>query len=98
WEFYLSFEEVNEGVWIRNWRSGDAYCPVGASRVKKIKDLFAQRKIPRHLRSAWPIVGIDDKIIFAKGFPVSADRSVKAARKRNLKVVIEERNLDSETG
>jgi len=98
WEFYLSFEEIEEGVWIRNWRAGDAYCPVGASRVKKIKELFAQRKIPRHLRSAWPIVGIDDKIIFAKGFPVSADRSVKAACKPNLKVVVEERNLDSETG
>jgi tRNA(Ile)-lysidine synthase len=97
WEFYLSLEEVEAGVWIRNWRAGDAYFPVGASGVKKVKELFAQRKIPRHLRSTWPVVGIDDRIIFAKGFPVSADRSVKAACKRNLKVVIEERNLESET-
>ena len=97
WEFYLSFEEAMRGVWIRNWRSGDAYHPVGASRVKKIKELFAQKRIPRHLRSAWPVFGIDDKIIFAKGFPVSADRSVKADCKRNLKVVVEERKLNSET-
>jgi tRNA(Ile)-lysidine synthase len=97
WEFYLSSEEAKAGVWIRNWRAGDAYCPLGASRVKKIKELFSQKKIPLRLRSAWPVVGIDDKIIFAKGFPVSADRSVKEGCKRNLKVVIEERNLESET-
>jgi len=98
WEFYLSSEEAEAGLWIRNWRAGDAYCPVGASGVKKLKELFSQRKIPRHLRSAWPVLGIDDKIIFAKGFPVSADRTVKEACKRNLKVVVEERNLESETG
>jgi tRNA(Ile)-lysidine synthase len=98
WEFYLSPEEAESGVWIRNWRAGDAYHPVGASRVKKIKELFSQKKIPRHLRSAWPVVTIDDKIIFVKGFPVCADRSVKEACERNLKVVVEERNLESETG
>lgn len=98
WEFYLSPEEAESGVWIRNWRAGDAYHPVGASRVKKIKELFSQKKIPRHLRSAWPVVSIDDKIIFVKGFPVCADRSVKEACGQNLKVVIEERNLESETG
>jgi len=98
WRFYLSTEEAKSGVWVRNWRGGDAYRPLGASRIKKVKELFSQKKIPLHLRSAWPVVGIDDKIIFAKGFPVSADRSVKEASKRNLKVVIEERNLESETG
>ena len=98
WEFYLSADEVQSGLWIRNWQAGDAYRPVGTSRVKKIKELFAQKKIPRHLRSAWPVVVIDDKIIFVKGFPVSADRGVKEANRTHLKVVIEERKFDSETG
>jgi len=98
WEFYLSAEEVQSGLWIRNWQAGDAYRPVGTSRVKKIKELFVQKKIPRHLRSAWPVVVIEDKIIFVKGFPVSADRGVKEANRTHRKVVIEERKFDSETG
>ncbi len=97
WEFYVSADEVRSGIWIRNWQAGDAYRPVGKSRTKKIKELFSQKKIPRHLRSAWPVIGIDDKIIFVKGFPVSADRSVREASPSDLKVIIEERNL-SETG
>ena len=97
WEFHLSHEEVNSGVWIRNWKPGDAYCPVGFSGEKKIKELFAQKKISRSVRSAWPVVTIDDKIIFAKGFPVSADKRFKESSDRNHKVVIEERKLEGET-
>jgi len=94
---YLSPQEVRSGISIRNWRAGDAYRPVGASGSKKIKELFAKKKIPRHLRTAWPVACIDDKIIFVKGFPVSADRGVREANSLNLKVVIEERKPNIET-
>ena len=94
WKFNLNQEEVNSGVWIRNWKPGDAYCPVGFSGKKKIKELFAQKKVSRSLRSAWPVVTIDDKIIFAKGFPVSADKRFKESSERNQKVIIEERKFE----
>jgi tRNA(Ile)-lysidine synthase len=98
WEFYVSPEELNSGLWIRNWKSGDTYFPSGASSEKKIKELFLLRRIVRSLRGVWPVITLNDKIIFAKGFPVSADRISEVSSLRNKKIVVEERKSVRKAG
>ncbi len=93
WEFYVTPEEKVRGLCVRNWRPGDAYCPAGASRPKKLKELFARGRIPKSLRRAWPVVTIGDKIIFAKNFLTSADRLTNADQERTEKVIVYEREL-----
>ncbi len=99
WEFLLSPEEIRAGVWVRNWQPGDAYCPSGARSPRKLKDLFARRKIPRRLRVSWPVIVTDDKIICVRGFPVAADRTSHAISNEIMKrIIIVERNIEDEAG
>jgi tRNA(Ile)-lysidine synthase len=94
WEFYVSPEELSSGLWVRNWKNGDAYLPHGASSAKKIKELFELRKIYKNLRAVWPVFTLNERIIFAKGLPVSADRIYGDSSWRNKKIIVEESTLE----
>jgi tRNA(Ile)-lysidine synthase len=94
WEFYVSPEELSSGLWVRNWKNGDAYLPHGASSAKKIKELFLLRKIYKNLRAVWPVFTLNERIIFAKGLPVSADRISGDSSWRNKKIIVEESTLE----
>lgn len=43
-------------MYVRYRQSGDKIYPIGMSGSKKLQDVFVDAKIPRHLRSRWPIV------------------------------------------
>jgi tRNA(Ile)-lysidine synthase len=54
---------------LRNWRPGDSFCPLGVRRVRKLKELFRERKIPEARRKGWPVLICDGQIVWARGFP-----------------------------
>ena len=41
---------------LRNWRAGDGFCPAGSRGVRKLKELFRERKIPEVQRKSWPVL------------------------------------------
>ncbi len=90
WELYLSEEEIQAGLQIRNWRPGDRYLPLGTSSPKKLKELFAQKKISRDLRSSWPIITLAKKILFAKDFPISVEMLERRKSRLYHPVIVEE--------
>ncbi len=94
WVLLLTAEEMASGLRVRNWRFGDCYRPIGFLRVRKAKELFLLRKIPRRLRKIWPVVTLSDKIIFMKDFPVDADMLRREHSETMTQVVIEERNIE----
>lgn len=54
---------------LRNWRAGDRFQPLGSRKVRKLKELMGQRKVPVSQRSLWPVLESGEEIVWARGFP-----------------------------
>ncbi|MCI0525510.1 MAG: tRNA lysidine(34) synthetase TilS [Acidobacteria bacterium] len=66
-------EELGE-LRLRTRYPGDAYVPVGAPRVVKLKTLMIRRKIPISQRDKYPIlVTAGDRIVWTPGLPVARE-------------------------
>ncbi|WP_254871134.1 tRNA lysidine(34) synthetase TilS [Bacillus sp. Marseille-Q1617] len=57
---YLHREDVTLPLFIRTRRTGDRLKIKGLQGTKKLKSLFIDEKVPRHLRDEWPVV-VDSK-------------------------------------
>jgi len=58
---------------LRAWRPGDHYRPVGKSRDQKIREMFQSARVPSWQRRSWPIVELEGKILWARGFGAAAE-------------------------
>ena len=76
---------------LRNWRAGDRYCPLGSRKVRKLKELMGQRKIPASQRRFWPVLESGEEIVWARGFPPA---SLMAASPDSKQVLIIEENSE----
>jgi tRNA(Ile)-lysidine synthase len=80
---------------VRNWRAGDSFQPAGSRNVKKVKELFQERKIPLEQREFWPVLECGNAIIWVRGFP--PDERVTASNATKSVVTIVEEALKLET-
>ena len=62
---------------VRAWRDGDRMRPAGLGGSKSLQDLFTDRKVPRALRHALPVVETDGEIVWVAG--VAVDERFAAA-------------------
>jgi tRNA(Ile)-lysidine synthase len=62
---------------VRSWREGDRMRPLGLGGSKSLQDLFTDRKVPRSLRHALPVVTSDGRIVWIAGVAVSEDFAAK---------------------
>jgi tRNA(Ile)-lysidine synthase len=69
----LDFDRVQWPLVIRNWRPGDSYRPHGSRRVRKLKRLLLESRVPRSARSSWPVLTSDGKVIWASGHAVAEE-------------------------
>ncbi|MFN8006092.1 MAG: tRNA lysidine(34) synthetase TilS [Terriglobia bacterium] len=95
WELFLTNEEMAVGLRIRNWEAGDSYFPRGSFSPKKLKELFARKKIPKGKRSSWPVVTLMGKIVFAKDLMVAAEMLDRRETDSCHRVIVEEFSLQS---
>jgi tRNA(Ile)-lysidine synthase len=58
---------------VRTWREGDRIRPLGLDGTKSLQDLFTDRKVPRSLRHALPVVTSEGKVAWIAGVAVSAE-------------------------
>jgi tRNA(Ile)-lysidine synthase len=63
---------------VRSWREGDRMRPIGLGGSKSLQDLFTDRKVPRSLRHALPVVTSDGRIVWIAGVAVSEEFAAKA--------------------
>lgn len=56
WRGLLDWEKVPRPLYLRNWRAGDSYRPVGRSGVKKLKSLFQEKQVAIWHRETWPVL------------------------------------------
>ena len=84
----LDPQELRGELVLRNWRAGDSFCPVGSQRVRKLKELFRERKIPEGQRRGWPILLCAGQIVWVRGFPPG--RGVAATEQAPRVLIVEE--------
>lgn len=90
----LDARKLAEQLVLRNWRPGDSFCPVGSRRVRKLKELFCERKVPAARRRHWPVMLCGAEIVWVRGFPPAKDAA--ATRCTEQVVVVEEEALPSQ--
>jgi len=77
----LDFDRVHWPLVLRNWRPGDSFRPHGSRRIRKLKRLLLESRVPRGMRGAWPVLTSGGKVVWASGYPVAqefaADRSTR---------------------
>lgn len=72
-EAYLSLQEETF-LFIKQWKTGDRYKPLGAPGSKKLQDVFTDRKIDSKLRQTLPIIiNSDEKILWIPGLPIAEE-------------------------
>jgi tRNA(Ile)-lysidine synthase len=64
---------LGSSVTVRAWRQGDRIRPLGLGGTKSLQDLFTDRKIPRSLRHALPVVTANERIAWIAGVAVSEE-------------------------
>ena len=47
---------LQDPLWVRDWRPGDAYCPLGKSHAKKVKELFLAQGITGERKYSLPVI------------------------------------------
>ena len=67
----LDFDKLRGSVYIRQYREGDRFRPLGLSGSKKLGDFFTDRKFPRALRREVPLLVSDDRIAWVVGQEIS---------------------------
>lgn len=69
----LDFDRIQWPLILRNWRPGDSYRPQGSHRVRKLKRLLLQSRVPQSVRGRWPVLTSEGKVIWASGYPVAEE-------------------------
>jgi tRNA(Ile)-lysidine synthase len=71
-------QKLPHRLFLRNWRAGDQFWPLGSRKLRKLKELFRQRKIPRSQRKLWPVLECGEQIVWVRGFPPAASVAASA--------------------
>jgi tRNA(Ile)-lysidine synthase len=58
---------------VRAWQPGDRIRPLGLGGTKSLQDLFTDRKVPRSLRHALPVVVSGGRVVWIAGVAVSEE-------------------------
>jgi tRNA(Ile)-lysidine synthase len=71
---------------LRNWRPGDQYRPIGRASEEKIKTMFQEARIPLWERRNWPILEMQEHIVWARGFGPAFSYAATAASRSIVRV------------
>lgn len=86
-EVWLDPLKLPGELFLRNWRGGDRFCPVGCRKAQKLKELFRQRRIPAGHRKAWPVLASGGEIVWVRGFAVAASMAASPQAGRVMMVL-----------
>jgi tRNA(Ile)-lysidine synthase len=67
-------------VTVRGWRPGDRMLPQGASVERRLKGLFRDAGVDAARRREWPIVLVDERIVWIPGVRRSSAATVRSGR------------------
>ncbi len=87
---YIAFFDAEKtgSVFLRTFREGDRFMPLGMSGRVKLKDFFISRKIPRGKRQHIPLLVSDNDIIWVVGHRIDDRFKVTGHSREVLKVTV----------
>jgi len=96
---WLDADLINGAMVVRGRMNGDRFQSLGMdNRSIKISDLFINEKIPGRARKNWPLVCIDDEIVWVPGCRSAERYQLTGTTRRCLHLILrrsrEELNLD----
>ncbi|HEV2458559.1 MAG TPA: tRNA lysidine(34) synthetase TilS [Ktedonobacterales bacterium] len=83
---YLDAEAAGGNLWVRTWRPGDRFRPLGMAHEKKLQDYFADAKVPAEMRRRVPLVTNGERIVWVAGHRVD-DRAKLTPATRTILVL-----------
>ncbi len=78
WPAYMDYDQIVAPLVMRNLRPGDYIQPFGMVGRKKLQDIFTDKKIPREVRKALPILADRMSVIWVPGVVLSERMRVKS--------------------
>jgi tRNA(Ile)-lysidine synthase len=88
---FLDGERASFPLYVRNWKKGDSFQPLGMQGNKKISDFLIDRKVPRDERKKIPFVFKDDDLIWVAGHQIHHQYRVKDQTRKVLKIELVKR-------
>lgn len=89
---HLDAEAASGELWVRTWRAGDRFQPLGLPVEKKLQDVFADAKVPRALRRRIPLVCNRAHILWVAGLRI--DHRARLTRDTSAVLVLQLEPLD----
>lgn len=86
---YLDAGLAGSELFVRTWRSGDRFRPLGMQREKKLHDFFVDARIPRGLRHQIPLVENPAHLLWVAGLRLDDRVRVTTETKRILTISME---------
>jgi len=84
---FIDLEKVQSPLMIRTQKRGDRYELLGLEgKSQKLSDFWINKKIPNRLRSRWPLVISNEKIVWIPGFAPAHFCRVQTGTKKILHV------------
>lgn len=87
---FLTNLSVDDEVIIRIRKEGDKIVPIGMKNLKKIKEIFINKKIPREKRETIPIIEKEGEIVWTLG--VVKSEIFKKEKGMGIKLIMRRKN------
>jgi tRNA(Ile)-lysidine synthase len=85
---YISGDELGDNFFIREWRNGDKFTPLGMSGSVKVSDYLNSLKVPSFEKKKKLLLTDGKDIIWIIGYRISEKFKVKPDTKRVLKLCL----------
>ena len=83
-------DALGTGPFVRTWKNGDRFQPLGMTDTKKLQDFFVDEKVPRRQRGHTPLVcAADGRIAWVVGQRIAEPFKVTGRTRRTLRLKAE---------
>ena len=74
---------------VRPRREGDVFKPLGmGGQTVKVREFFINSKIPKRAREKWPLVCLEDQVVWIPGLRIAHPFRITGKTKRLLKLTL----------
>jgi len=88
---YLDAGLGERKITMRKWQAGDRYAPLGLSgHSMKLSDFWINKGFPKRIRDDWPLILLNEKIIWIPGFQPAFGFRITDSTKRVIRLNVRE--------
>jgi tRNA(Ile)-lysidine synthase len=85
----LDRDRLRSPLVVRNWRPGDAMCPLGHQKRHKLARLLNEQSVSRWEKESWPVLTSGGELAWVRGLPVSAELAAGVKTRRAVLITEE---------